>query len=354
MKVSAVAAEHRSVEAPAAVFDDQHDFLAAFSRGELNRDFVAVIRYQGPSANGMPELHKLIPALGALQDRGHRVALVTDGRMSGASGKVPAAIHLTPEAAAGGPIARIRSGDVIRIDATADLLDLLLGDEQLGARPVEGQAPDDASWTGTGRELFASFRRHVGSAEHGASVIPQTRGGHRLMPRLTPADLLDLAPVIPVVVIDEPERAVPIAQALLAGGIPVIEVTLRTPGALDAIRAITATEPDVVVGAGTVTTPALVRQAVDAGAHFLVSPGTTGRLLAAMDDAGVPCLPGVATRVGGHAPARSRPARDEVLPRRSLRRTRVPERDRRAVPGRAVLPDRRDHASQRRPVPRAE
>jgi 2-dehydro-3-deoxyphosphogluconate aldolase/(4S)-4-hydroxy-2-oxoglutarate aldolase len=115
------------------------------------------------------------------------------------------------------------------------------------------------------------------------------------MPRLTPADLLDLAPVIPVVVIDEPERAVPIAQALLAGGIPVIEVTLRTPGALDAIRAITATEPDVVVGAGTVTTPALVREAVDAGAHFLVSPGTTGRLLAAMDDAGVPCLPGVAT-----------------------------------------------------------
>jgi 2-dehydro-3-deoxyphosphogluconate aldolase/(4S)-4-hydroxy-2-oxoglutarate aldolase len=115
------------------------------------------------------------------------------------------------------------------------------------------------------------------------------------MPRLAPADLLDLAPVIPVVVIDEPAHAAPIARALLAGGIPIIEVTLRTPGALDAIRAIAAAVPDVAVGAGTVTTPALVRQAADAGAQFLVSPGTTDRLLAAVDDAGVPCLPGVAT-----------------------------------------------------------
>jgi phosphogluconate dehydratase len=166
-----VAAEHRSVTAPAAVFDDQHDFLAAYQRGELSRDLVAVIRYQGPSANGMPELHKLIPALGALQDRGHRVALVTDGRMSGASGKVPAAIHLTPEAAAGGPIARIRSGDVIRVDAAAGRLDVLVDSEELGARPARGQQPDDASWTGTGRELFASFRQLVGTAERGASVI---------------------------------------------------------------------------------------------------------------------------------------------------------------------------------------
>jgi 2-dehydro-3-deoxyphosphogluconate aldolase/(4S)-4-hydroxy-2-oxoglutarate aldolase len=115
------------------------------------------------------------------------------------------------------------------------------------------------------------------------------------MPGRTPADLLDLAPVIPVVVIDEPASAVPIARALLAGGIPLIEVTLRTPGAPDAISAITAAVPDMVVGAGTVTTPALVRQAADAGAQFLVSPGTTDRLLAAMDDAGLPCLPGVAT-----------------------------------------------------------
>jgi phosphogluconate dehydratase len=173
MKVSAVAREHRYIEAAAAVFDDQHDFLAAFGRGELGRDLVAVIRYQGPSANGMPELHKLIPALGALQDRGYRVALVTDGRMSGASGKVPAAIHLTPEAAAGGPIAKIQDGDPVRIDATSGVLDVLVCDEQLGARHVQGKAPDDASWTGTGRELFALFRRHVGAADHGASVIPQ-------------------------------------------------------------------------------------------------------------------------------------------------------------------------------------
>jgi 2-dehydro-3-deoxyphosphogluconate aldolase / (4S)-4-hydroxy-2-oxoglutarate aldolase len=115
------------------------------------------------------------------------------------------------------------------------------------------------------------------------------------MPRLTSAGLLDLAPVIPVVVISEPDSAVPVARALLAGGIGVIEVTLRTPGALDAIAAIAGTVPEMVVGAGTVTTPALVHQAADAGAQFLVSPGTTGRLLAAMDDAGVPCLPGVAT-----------------------------------------------------------
>jgi phosphogluconate dehydratase len=173
MKVSAVASEHQLVEAPAAVFEDQHEFLAAFGRGELYRDLVAVIRYQGPSANGMPELHKLIPALGALQDRGYRVALVTDGRMSGASGKVPAAIHLTPEAAAGGPVAKIQDGDVVRIDAASGLLDVLVPDEQLEARRVQGAAPDDASWTGTGRELFASFRHHVGATELGASIIPQ-------------------------------------------------------------------------------------------------------------------------------------------------------------------------------------
>jgi phosphogluconate dehydratase len=177
MKVSAVASEHRCVEAPAVVFDDQHDFLAAFERGELDRDFVAVIRYQGPSANGMPELHKLIPALGALQDRGHRVALVTDGRMSGASGKIPSAIHLTPEAAAGGPIARIQDGDIIRIDAASSGLNARVSDVQLWARPITGAAPGDASWVGTGRELFAAFRRQVGATEEGASVIPRLPAG---------------------------------------------------------------------------------------------------------------------------------------------------------------------------------
>jgi phosphogluconate dehydratase len=173
MKTSAVAGEHQRIEAPAAVFDSQHEFLSAFRRGELYRDVVAVIRYQGPSANGMPELHKLIPALGALLDRGHQVALVTDGRMSGASGKVPAAIHLTPEAAAGGPVARIRDGDLVRIDAASGALEALVSDEELGARPAQGHPPDDAAWAGTGRELFATFRRNVGATERGASVIPR-------------------------------------------------------------------------------------------------------------------------------------------------------------------------------------
>jgi phosphogluconate dehydratase len=121
----------------------------------------------------MPELHKLIPALGALQDRGYQVALVTDGRMSGASGKVPAAIHVTPEAAAGGPLAKVHNGDVVRVDAKSSLLDVLVGDDQLDARLPQGKAPDEASWTGTGRELFASFRRNVGATETGASVITQ-------------------------------------------------------------------------------------------------------------------------------------------------------------------------------------
>jgi phosphogluconate dehydratase len=171
IKVSAVAAERHIIEAPAVVFDDQHDFLAAFDAGQLDRDLVAVIRYQGPSANGMPELHKLTPALGVLQDRGHQVALVSDGRMSGASGKVPAAIHLSPEAAAGGPIGRIRDGDLIRLDATKDTIDVLLSDQTLAARAITGAALDDSRWLGTGRELFTAFRRHVGPADRGASVI---------------------------------------------------------------------------------------------------------------------------------------------------------------------------------------
>jgi len=171
IKVSAVAPERRIVQAPAVVFDDQHDFLAAFEAGVLNRDLVAVIRYQGPAANGMPELHKLTPALGVLQDRGFQVALVTDGRMSGASGRIPAAIHLSPEAASDGPLARIRDGDVVRLDATDGTIDVLVNDAAFESRESTGSAPDDEAWSGTGRELFAAFRRNVGSAEHGASVI---------------------------------------------------------------------------------------------------------------------------------------------------------------------------------------
>ena len=171
VKVSAVADQHRIVTAPARVFDDQSEFLEAFAADELDGDLIAVLRYQGPAAIGMPELHKLTPALGVLQDRGHKVALVTDGRMSGASGKVPAAIHLTPEAAAGGPIAKVRDGDLVTLDAASGLLELHVDDTELAAREATGSAPDSAEWTGTGRDLFASFRAAVGSADQGASVF---------------------------------------------------------------------------------------------------------------------------------------------------------------------------------------
>jgi phosphogluconate dehydratase len=173
VKVSAVAPEHRVVEAPARVFDDQSQLQAAFRAGEFDGDLVAVVRFQGPSANGMPELHKLTPVLGVLQDRGHKVALVTDGRMSGASGKIPAAIHLSPEAAAGGPLARVRDGDLVRLDTNAGTLEVLGVD--LDGREPTGRAPDDVAWSGTGRELFGAFRRAVGPAELGASVFGGTR-----------------------------------------------------------------------------------------------------------------------------------------------------------------------------------
>ncbi|MEW1848436.1 dihydroxy-acid dehydratase, partial [Nonomuraea angiospora] len=171
-KVSAVKAEHLVIEAPAKVFDDQLELLRAFEAGELDgQDFVAVIRYQGPSANGMPELHKLTPPLAVLLDRGQRVAIVTDGRMSGASGKVPAAIHLSPEAADGGPIALVRDGDPIRLDSAAGTLELQVPAEELARRAPQGRPLSDAQWVGTGRELFAAFRRMAGHAEQGAGIF---------------------------------------------------------------------------------------------------------------------------------------------------------------------------------------
>jgi|SRR5215217_603096 len=165
IKVSAVKPENRIVSAPAAVFDNQADFLAAFKRGELDRDVIAVVRFQGPQANGMPELHNLTPAMTVLQDRGHRVALVTDGRMSGASGKVPAAIHVTPEAAVGGPLSQVRDGDLVTLDAEAGIL--AIGAE-LSERPRAARPPEE---TGYGRELFGVFRRAVGASDTGASVL---------------------------------------------------------------------------------------------------------------------------------------------------------------------------------------
>ena len=173
IKTSAVAPEHRVVTAPAMVFEHQDELLEAFKRGDLaGRDVVAVVRYQGPAANGMPELHKLTPALGVLQDRGQRVAIVTDGRMSGASGKVPAAIHVTPEAALGGPLARVRDGDVVTVDAVTGVLTIDVPVEELARREARGRAPQGEEWAGTGRELFAAFRATVGPADAGASVFP--------------------------------------------------------------------------------------------------------------------------------------------------------------------------------------
>ncbi len=168
IKVSAVEADRWIVEAPARVFNDQSEVLDAFQRGELERDVVVVVRYQGPRANGMPELHKLTPPLGVLQNRGFRVALVTDGRMSGASGKVPCAIHVSPEALGGGAIGLIRDGDLLRVDAVAGTLDALVdGAEWLARTP----APAPAAADGFGRELFGLFRGAADEAEKGASAI---------------------------------------------------------------------------------------------------------------------------------------------------------------------------------------
>lgn len=170
IKVSAVKPEYRKVKAPAMVFHTQEAMQAAFKRGDMDKDCIAVVRFQGPKANGMPELHKLTPALGVLQDRGFKVALVTDGRMSGASGKIPAAIHLTPEALDKGCIGLIQDGDIIELDADSGKLELLVSEAELQARqhPTVDLTP---SHYGMGRELFAPLRATVGLAEEGATVF---------------------------------------------------------------------------------------------------------------------------------------------------------------------------------------
>ncbi|MGH8157459.1 MAG: phosphogluconate dehydratase [Rhodanobacter sp.] len=170
IKVSSVPDDRLLIEAPAIVFQDQDEVPAAYKRGELNRDFIAVVRFQGPQANGMPELHKLTPTLALLQDRGHRIALLTDGRMSGASGRVPAAIHVTPEAVAGGNIAKIRNGDMIRLDAVNGRLDVLMEAHELDAR-LPHTADLSAQHSGMGRELFGLFRQAATTADLGAGVL---------------------------------------------------------------------------------------------------------------------------------------------------------------------------------------
>ena len=168
MKISAVAPDHRVVQAPVRVFDNQDAVKAAFKAGEFTEDVVVVVRFQGPKANGMPELHSLTPLLSILQGQGLKVALVTDGRMSGASGKVPAAIHVCPEALDGGAIARLQDGDILRVDAQAGMLDILTD----GVHDRAAATTDlSANETGVGRELFASFRSTVGSADTGATIF---------------------------------------------------------------------------------------------------------------------------------------------------------------------------------------
>lgn len=169
MKVSAVALENQIVEAPAMVFQDQQDLADAFKAGLLEKDFVAVMRFQGPRSNGMPELHKMTPFLGVLQDRGFKVALVTDGRMSGASGKIPAAIHVSPEAYVGGALARVQEGDIIRVDGVKGTLELKVDAEEFAARtPAKGLLGNNI---GSGRELFGFMRMAFSSAEQGASAF---------------------------------------------------------------------------------------------------------------------------------------------------------------------------------------
>ena len=169
-KSSAVDKERWTIEAPCRVFHTQSAVADAFKAGELDRDVVVVVRFQGPRANGMPELHKLTPPLGVLQDRGYRVALVTDGRMSGASGKVPSAIHCSPEALGDGPLSLLRDGDMVKV--CAETGELSTSADLSGREPAETPPPD----MGTGRELFAMFRQFADEAEKGGSAMLATAG----------------------------------------------------------------------------------------------------------------------------------------------------------------------------------
>jgi phosphogluconate dehydratase len=176
IKISAVKPEHRHVLAPARVFESQEALQVAYHAGELNHDLVAVVRFQGPRANGMPELHQLTPPLANLQDLGFHVALVTDGRMSGASGKVPAAIHVSPEALAGGPLARIQDGDLIELDPERGLLEVRVAPEEWAQR-TPAPAPGPGHGRGLGRELFGLFRAHATPAEAGATSFGSSFDG---------------------------------------------------------------------------------------------------------------------------------------------------------------------------------
>ena len=170
MKISAVPEDRHLIEAPALIFNSQEELLSAFNEGKLERDFIAVVRFQGPKSNGMPELHKLTPPLSIIQNKGFKVAIVTDGRMSGASGKIPAAIHMSPEASAGGAIGKIQEGDIIRLNATVGTLNVMVDEDVWNQRAVEIMTKEQkiTNRHGIGRELFGNMRKNVLSAEEGA------------------------------------------------------------------------------------------------------------------------------------------------------------------------------------------
>ena len=192
-------------------------------------DLVAVLRYQGPRAIGMPELHKLTPALGVLQDRGHQVALVTDGRMSGASGKVPAAIHLTPEAAIGGPLARVRDGDTITVDADAGTLTVHVRDDEFAARTPTGRAPTATRWSAPDANCSPACAPPSDPPTRAPASSPPTSHDTSVSKQIDPTHCSTVSPSFPSSWSTTSTHAVPIARALVAGGLPVIELTLRTP-----------------------------------------------------------------------------------------------------------------------------
>ena len=285
IKTSAVDKKRHVIEAPCVVFECEEDVKTAFKRGDLDSDVVVVVRGQGPQANGMPELHGLTPSLSILQDKGFRVALVTDGRMSGASGKVPAAIHVSPEAKAGGVIGKIQTGDMIRLDAVAG--ELLVRVEQSVLEARTAAAVPEPQRPGTLGSFIIFNTPASGRSRHIRWWSTVTSGGV-MHPVLKEA--LERSPVMPVLVIPEISMAAPLAEALASGGLTVFEITLRTECALDAMIAMKKAVPHALIGAGTVTNTRRMSDAKEYGADFVVSPGTTCELWAASEVNQIPVL----------------------------------------------------------------
>ena len=322
IKTSAVRPDRHRVEAPAIVFNDQEELMAAFDRGELGATS-SPSSLSGARANGMPELHKLTPPLGVLQDEGFKVALVTDGRMSGV--RQGAGGHpRDAECLVGGPLAKVRTGDLIRLDATEGILEAGVSDDVLASRPIDAVDLTPAHF-GLGRELFAMFRANAASAEQGAITWlpprkgiepPRPRNKRRLVdrrevgprsgplrllaggngsggPAMTIDELLSLGPVIPVIVIQDARQAAPLAKALVEGGVRVLEITLLE-AALEAIERTAREVPGAIVGVGRSRIPSSSGRRARRGSPA-VTPGLTQDLAWAARENRLPLLPGVMT-----------------------------------------------------------